>query len=356
MKQLLTFVIVIMLVLPFTACGSPEEEPVVAEVSVSATPNPTVESTPDSTPESTPDQTPESTPDPYASKTTGLHFKGEYQPVLAVIENSPAARPQTGLQTADIVYEVPVEGSITRFVCVFSDNVPEEIMPVRSGRPPFLYIQHEWDAVFMHFGGSGCEKRDYSKPYSYYGHKLKADVKYDVDGWSGGWNDYYYRTSSASAPHNVVGNPLLVQELYDYEPEPISWLFDENVSYGGENVEKFNLEMCSGEENYITYEYDKDNDVYNRSMMGKVFKSKETNKQVTVKNIIVQYSTYETVQTIKLWNMIGSGKADYYIGGQLIHGTWERPTADDDTVFYDDLGKQIVLRPGNTWIHLHPAL
>ncbi len=345
MKRIALFVIIILMALSVLACSTTEPESV-----ATATPS----KTPMASIEPTPKPTPVPTLDPNLSRTTGLAFSGEYKPVLSVIENSPAARPQTGLQTADIVYEVPVEGSITRFVCVFSDNIPEEIMPVRSGRPPFLYIQHEWDAVFMHYGGSGSEERDYSQPYSYYGHELYNDVKYDVDGLRSKWNDYYSRVSSAASPHNVAGNPKLAQELYDYQPEPILWMFDTNATYNGEAASKINLKMCSDEDNFISYEYDEEKDVYKRFMMGKAFKSKETGEQVTVKNIIVQYSSYDSVQGIKLWELTGEGDADFYIGGKLIDGTWKRPTVEDDTFFYDNEGNQIVLRPGNTWIHLHP--
>ena len=227
-------------------------------------------------------------------------------------------------------------------------------MPVRSGRPVFLYIQHEWDAVFMHFGGSGADKRDYVQPYSYYGHELYADIKFDVDGLKGKWNDYYHRVSGKSAPHNVMGNPKLAQELYDYEPEPLTWLFDETVEYQGEDVLEVSFELCSDKKDYVSYTYDKDKGVYLRSMGGKDFKSAETGQQVSVKNVIALYSTYEEVQGIKLWVMIGGGKAEFYIGGKIVKGTWERATVEDETVFYDDKGSEIVLRPGNTWIEICP--
>ncbi len=303
----------------------------------------------------TPTEEPTPTPEPGpVSYTTGLPFEGEYRPVIVSIENSPAARPQRGLQTADVVYEVPVEGSITRFICVFADNVPEEVMPVRSARVPFLYIQHEWDAIFMHFGGAGSGSGERHAPYSFYGHALYDDLKFDIDGLSGKWNDYYYRVSTADAPHNVMGNPLLAQQLYDYNPEPLHWKFDSGASYTGESVSEFALEMCSNDSDYISYRYDAQNDVYLRSMNGKPFLSAETEEQVSVKNIIVQYSTYKTSDDRKLWEMTGGGNADFYIGGQLIHGTWERKTEDDETVYYDGQGQQIVLRPGNTWIHISP--
>jgi hypothetical protein len=269
---------------------------------------------------------------------------------MVVIENSPAARPQTGLQTADVVYEVPVEGSITRFVCVFSDNVPEEVMPVRSGREVFLHIQHEWDALFMHFGGSGEHT---NLPYTFYGNELHGTIKKDLDGLHG-WNDYFHRVKGIKAPHNVMGNPKLAQQLYDYTPAPLGWLFDSNVSYQGDDVTDINLSLCANVKDFVSYTYDPAKDVYLRSMQGKVFKSKETGEQVSVKNLIVQYSTYTVTSTLKVWKLVGEGNADIYIGGKLIKGTWKKESEDAKTVFYDNNGKQIVLRPGNTWIELSP--
>ena len=89
-------------------------------------------------------------------------------------------------------------------------------------------------------------------------------------------------------------------------------------------------------------------------MNGKAFKSAETGEQVAVKNVIVQYSTYASKDVYKVWDMTGGGRADYYIGGKLIKGTWKKDAADSPTIFYDDQGQQIVLKPGNTWIHIHP--
>ncbi|MDD5018540.1 MAG: DUF3048 domain-containing protein [Eubacteriales bacterium] len=350
MKRIIVIAMALIMVAMFAACNAGEPES-----TAETTPEPTATLTP--TPEPVQlEVVPAVTPEQPVSYTTGLPYDGDYQPVMAVIENSAVARPQTGLQTADVVYEVPVEGGITRFVCVFCDNVPSEVMPVRSARPPFLYIQSEWDAVFMHFGGSGSSKADYNKSYSIYGNDLYGEIKYHVDGWSGGWDKYFYRVSSIDAPHNVVGDPLLAQALYDYDPEPLGWLFGEDAVYSGDSVTEILLPMCSGDDNYVSYVYDSENDMYLRFMNGQEFISAETGEQVIVKNIIVQYSTYKSVEGIKLWNMVGGGDADIYIGGKLIQGTWEKTSAGDATVYYDEEGKQIVLRPGNTWIHIHPEV
>ncbi len=351
MRKLIIFFLIFVLIGLSAAC-SPEE----AEVLPTPTPIPTASPTPSPSPTPTPTPVPTPTPTPYVQKslTTGLPYDGEYKPVLVSIENSPAARPQRGLQTADVVYEIPVEGSVTRFLCLFSDNVPEEVMPVRSARVPFLYVIKEWDCIFMHWGGSGSEHKSGTEPYNFFGHKLYDDISFDVDGHTGHWNDYFYRVDYAKAPHNVMGNPALAQQLYDYEPKPISWLFDEQSTYEGEAVEEIKLPMCTNISDYVSYTYDKENDVYLRSMQGKKFLSAETDEQLSVKNIIVQYSSYKVTYKIKLWKMTGEGKADFYIGGVKIEGTWKRDSADDQTLYLDSEGNQIVLRPGNTWIHLHP--
>lgn len=248
---------------------------------------------------------------------------------------------------------MPVEGSITRFVCVFSDNVPQEVMPVRSGRVPFLYIQREWDAVFMHFGGSGTAA-DHSA-FSFYGHKLYNRIAVVLDGLKGKWSGYFYRDKSKPSTHDFVGKPMLAQELYNYQPEPVNWLFDEGVLYPGDTFLEIKLKLCSGNENFVSYTYDPENNAYLRYMGGRKFISAETDRQVSVKNVIVQHSTYEVVHEIKLWKLVGEGKADFYIGGKRVEGRWKRESENSKTMYYDALGNRIVLLPGNTWIHFSPA-
>jgi hypothetical protein len=353
-KRSILVIIAVLLLISIAGCGlsSSADEP-------TATPEPTVmpEPTPSPTPEPTPTLEPSPTPIPEPeSYTTGLPYSGEYKPVMVVIENSTSARPQTGLQTADVVYEVPVEGAVTRFVCVFSDTIPESVMPVRSGRVSFLYLQQEWNAVFMHFGGSGNGKSS-APSYTYFGNELHDKVKFDVDGlYNSEYRSFYKRVSGKSAPHNVEMYPQMAQQLYDYSPDPLNWIFDANATYTGSDATEIKLSMCSGDDDFVSYTYDAAQDAYLRSMNGKEFKSAETGAQVTVKNVIVQYSTYKSKDVYKVWEMTGGGNADIYIGGKLIKGSWKKDAADSPTVFYDDQGQQIVLRPGNTWIHIHPEV
>jgi hypothetical protein len=74
--------------------------------------------------------------------------------VSVKIENSPAARPQTGLDMADVVYEMISEGGITRFHALFQSQVPKVVGPVRSCRPPDLYLVPQYNSLLAH-GESG---------------------------------------------------------------------------------------------------------------------------------------------------------------------------------------------------------
>ncbi len=58
---------------------------------------------------------------------------------------------------------------------------------------------------------------------------------------------------------------------------------------------------------------------------------------------------------IKYGKMVGGGNADFYIGGKAIKGKWSKESADSQTMYYDDKGDPIVLKPGNTWIHISPS-
>ncbi len=288
------------------------------------------------------------------SHTTGLPFDGEYKPVMCVIENSIDARPQTGLQTADVVYEFPVEGAINRFVSVFSDKVPESVLPVRSGRAPFLYIQAEWDALFMHYGGSGSGSNN-SADYTFYGNSLHNKIKIDLEGLTGGMNGIFKRVNTAPSPHNVMGNPLLAQKLYDYSPTPLDWKFDATVYYPGDSVKEINLSFTTNIKNFVSYVYDFDKGVYLRSMSGVTFMAAETKEQMQVKNVIVQYTSYSIKRNkYKGWKMVGNGKADFYIGGMYVQGSWSKASPTEPTLYLDAEGNPIVLKPGNTWIHIHP--
>ncbi len=295
------------------------------------------------------------TPDPaptmqvFRSKTSGklLSASAAYKPVGIMIENSPAARPQTGLQSADVVYEAPVEGSVTRFFCIFNDNLPKVAGPVRSARVYFMRIQQEWDSAYAHFGGATYGAADVNAE------DISKHIKTRIN-FLTGFNNYYWRTKDRIAPHNAYTDIQKLQTLMKQEAAGRTFLFDDNAAYTGDSFSEVTLPFNGSS---TTYKYDAKTNVLTRYMSGKEFKDAATNKAITVQNVIVQYARfYHNDMPGGLWlcDLLGTGKAEFFLGGKHIVGTWERKSYDSTTVYKDANGKEIVLIPGNTWIAVHP--
>lgn len=140
LAMLILMIAALMAVLP--ACGRRTETP--AGSPVSQNPEPGAGEPPADMPEE---------PQAELSPLTGLPMVSPGSPVTVAIDNNPSARPQTGLNEADIVYEIPAEGGITRFLALFHSRSPEVVGPVRSSRPYLALLAREWGAVFGHCGG-----------------------------------------------------------------------------------------------------------------------------------------------------------------------------------------------------------
>ena len=285
------------------------------------------------------------------SKTSGkvLNAPVVYKPIGIMIENSPAARPQTGLQSADVVYEAPVEGSYTRFFCLFNDTLPTTAGPVRSARVYFMRLQQEWDSAYVHFGGTeGVNGADI------YSEDVSKHIKTRINFLKGNFTSYYWRSKDRIAPHNAYTNLQKLQTLMQQEANGRTFQFDENSTYPGNAIAEITIPFNGS---ITTYKYDSKNDVLVRYMGGKEFKDAATNKAITVKNLIVQFSHFHhdnLPSGLWLCDLVGSGKAEFFINGKHVIGTWERSSYESPTVYKDANGKEIVLRPGNTWIAVHP--
>lgn len=339
-----TLILLALMFLFVVGCSTPAEPEPSATPTVDATPVPTPKPTPKPTP--VPTTAPEPTQS-LRSYTTGFPVdeRGEYKPIGVMIENSPAARPQYGLQAADVVYEAPVEGC-TRFYCIYSDTLPTKAGPVRSARLYYIRIQQEWDCAYVHFGGPQSGQ---SNVYT----SASDHIDVRIDFIKGAFNDYYWRDDDKSAPHNAFTDVTKLTELME-EAAGRTFLYSENPRYSGDTISAVTLPFYSGE---VTYRYDADKGVLLRHIGDDAFKDAETGSSVEVQNLIVQYNHFYHGNEAKgrwLCDQLGSGKADFIIGGYHISGTWERESFDDPTIYKDDAGKEIVLIPGNTWIALHP--
>lgn len=373
MKRKITITILVLtLVCILCACASPTqpEEPAAPAAPTSepqsidlTVAEPAAEETPAAPapePEPEPEPTPE--PEPERSSTSGKLLDGSeiYRPVIVSIENASAARPQTGLMNADIVYEFLVESHITRFQALFADDIPRYVGPVRSARYYFIDLQQEWNGMYAHIGYTTLRGK-YARGWN--------DCAIHISG-----GDHYRRinTPGVSNEHTMYTdlNDLVNAKYGDHRPDRNErFRFEPDIQY--EDAEKVNrVDVFFTDKTNLYYTYDAASGRMLRFQDGKDFMVRTptadsyTSEQVAVNNLIIQHCEYGMVpasaqpgenkgrRTVEL---TGSGACEYIINGQLVTGTWERPTLDDFTRYLLDDGTLVTLEPGNTWIEVVPG-
>lgn len=352
----------------FAGCSAPAKSTATVNITVtepSSTPAPATTAATTSS-----EAEPQTTSEPIItdkSLTTGLDTNGKaYQPIAVMVENSPGARPQTGLMEADIIYEAMAEGSITRFMCLFNDNTPQKVGPVRSARLYYINLAREWDAAYVHFGGPSMS----DKPSYVYGSD-SSDIKLRIDGIKGKYSNLFWRDSARKAPHNAYIDLRSVSKIYNYTPKERTYKFqfDANASNSGNTVDTIGVPFVSGKKDFVEFRYNKATDKFERYMSGTPFmvntvtrddNGKETSKSsiMQVQNVIIQYAKTYTLQNDvkgrRMVDTVGSGKAVYFVGGKQLTGTWKRDSKDTSTQYLLDDGSSVTLKPGNTWVCLQP--
>jgi hypothetical protein len=276
------------------------------------------------------------------------------QPVIGVmIENLyPDARPQSGLGQAGVVYEALAEGGITRFLAIFQEPLPATIGPVRSLRPYFLDWGLEYNIPVAHAGGSQPALE--AIPSS--GLKDINALVYD--------GSYFYRTTDREAPHNLYTNAQDLTALdsklgYATAPTftPLPRKADKAVSPAPHPTIKISF---SSSPYAVEYDFDAASDSYNRSMGGVPHVDRNTNQQIQVKNVVVEYvstsySTQDDGKPETIMQLVGSGQALVFDDGTVTTGTWNKASASAPTKLLDAAGKPIALNRGNTWYEVLPV-
>lgn len=293
----------------------------------------------------TPDDDQESASDYKAvSPFTGLPIEEEfYKRAVAVsIENSPAARPQSGLEEAEIVYEFMLEGGITRFLALFWPEIPEKIGPIRSARPALIETAQAYDALFLHAGASpdGFELLATENI-------LNLDQLYQ--------SKYFWRSSKRKAPHNLYSGKEPLEVFFDNlpgkeYPEQFDFLTASVIS-DFEEAENINIDYWGSYD--VIYKYNSLKNNYLRFINdGDNPHQTESGAELAAKNVIVQYVKTSTKddegrQEIELDS---GGKMQLFRDGIIISGSWEN--SNGRVSYLDDDGDEIEINPGQTWIQI----
>lgn len=286
----------------------------------------------------------------YYSPLTGVLVKSEAatkKPVTAImIENSPDARPQSGLKQAEVVYEAVAEAGITRFVALYQQSKPQLIGPVRSVRLYYVDWITPYNASVAHIGGSAKALQ------------LVRSGKYrDIDQFFNA--DYYWRASDRYAPHNVYTSFAKLDALNRAKayktsnPKPIVRA-DAPVPEK-KNAKSVSLKISSDSYN-VKYIYSPKSGVYKRYLGGVEHVDREKG-QITTKVVVALRVKMQTVledgyrESIKT---SGSGNAVIFQNGKAYKVTWRKATRDSQLSFYNADKTPFELARGTTWISAVP--
>lgn len=286
-----------------------------------------------------------------------LPAAAEGLPVAVVIDNALPARPQYGLAQAEVVYELLVEGGITRFLAVYSHAAVSRIEPVRSVRTPFLRLALELDAVLAHAGAAAEEgPADAVSQMRQWGvHHLEEEAGGVIS-----------RDPSRSAPHNAVTSTAAVRAAAGARgwsgPARLSlWHFKEDGGASGAPVTAASLDFDTTGINRgafaVRWEYDPASNSYLRFQGGAPHRDAGTNTQLRVKNVVIHLAPVIPAGDRSghlLYQSEGSGRALVLRDGVVTEGTWRTDGPNGRTRYYDESGREIAFNRGATWVEMLP--
>ena len=296
----------------------------------------------------------------YYSRLTGREVSNKDIPTQAatcvMIENSPAARPQSGLNEAGVIYEAIAEGGITRFMAIFQEAKPDYIGPVRSVRLTFAEMAKPYHCSIAHVGGSDNALK-----------LIRGNNSFrDIDQFYNA--KYYWRIRSRASPHNVYTRSSMLDELnFDkgYRTSEFAGFArvkpDAKPEVSEKKANKITINMNSNLYSPV-YSYDANTNKYLRSyVQGGAHYSVAENgtKTQNAPDVVVamkvsavsrsgdaQYADYTTT---------GTGDVAIFQNGSVITGHWSRADKDSELKFIDASGNDIQLNRGQTWITLYPS-
>jgi len=311
------------------------------------------------------------------SKTQKNVWEG-HRPLGIMIENHKEARPQSGLSSADIIYEAVAEGGITRFLAIFYCKDAQYIGPVRSARIYFVKFLEGYgqNPLYGHVGGANTpgpadalgyiselgwsslnDMNQFSVPFPYY------------------WRDYE-RLPNVATEHTMYS---ATKKLWQYAKDKrdltnvddkgvrwdkgfSAWKFEDDAKQadrGTVNKIDFGFWDNLSSDFSVVWNYDIGTNSYKRVNGGVPHLDKNTKKQLEAKNIIIMFAKespandgYEGGHI--LYKNVGTGDALFFKNGQIIKGTWSRPDETTQIKFFDQNDKEISIVRGQVFVEMLP--
>lgn len=294
------------------------------------------------------------------AKLTIIDENSKTRPIAVMINNHAQARPyHSGLNEANIVYEMIVEGGITRMMAIFKDTATARIGSVRSSRHYFLDYALENDAIYVHFGWSPQAQNDISTLGI-----NNVNGLYD----SGFWRDtdlpIDYEHTALTSIENIKGVINYRGYRTEYKSDDVKseqllkYSVDEvDISSSEDSIIANNISVPYSGYMTSSYKYDATNKYYLRFANEKEHTDYVTKEQYHFKNIIVINVENYTIDNYgrQGLNNIGTGTGYFITDGYARPITWEKTSRNSKTIYKYLDGNEIVVNDGNTFIQIQPT-
>lgn len=288
-----------------------------------------------------------------------IDVNSDSRPIAVMINNlNDARKVQSGLTEAYMVYEIIVEGGITRYLALFKDTNTAKIGSVRSSRHYYLDYALENDAIYVHWGWSP---------------QAQSDIKsLKINNINGLYDSGFFRDNPLGLATEHTGFTTMENILKTAEKKGYRTTTEEKplLKYNARSLklDKYSDNVETADEvtivysNYITdnYKYDVENKVYNRYVNGKIQRDFAADKDLTVKNIIFyQVDNYGlndgSGKGRQGLDNLGSGEGYYISEGKAVKITWSKESRENKTVYKFENGEELIVNDGNTFIQIVPT-
>jgi hypothetical protein len=280
-----------------------------------------------------------------------------HRPALVVkIDNVDAARPQTGVGSADVVYEEMVEGGVTRLAAVFQSVDAGPLGPVRSGRSTDIAIVSDLNHPLFGFSGAN----------SIFLAEIRAAPIIDVDAEKES-SAQYYRMGPHAAPHNLYTSTKALYGLArgaTNAPPPLFAYRAAGAPVTAAGATPAVHVQIGWPQASVTWDWNAPTGTWFRGQNGTADVD-TTGYRLQAANVVIQFVNYTTdgvasgegiaPEPIPKGKLVDSGQVFILTGGRLVKGTWSRPAIGDVTTYTDSAGHAIQLAPGRTWVELPPV-
>jgi DUF3048 family protein len=273
------------------------------------------------------------------------------RPSIAVkIDNAPEARPQSGLDVADVVYEEVVEGGVTRFIAIFHSAAPPVAGPVRSVRPMDPDILSAYHGLVAYSGGiPAFVSMLRSAPVQ----DVNVDVATDAYSWD----------KARRAPHNEYVSPeKLWPKAKGDKAAPPQAMFEFRAA--GEpfgDADAAGVSITYSPRASATYDWDAASGAYKRIENGTAHMA-ASGAQIAPQNVVIQFVTTRTLgykdqsgTNVVESNVVGSGDAWILSNGRITKGHWSKSSQASVTKYTDSANNPVKLTAGRTWVHFAPV-